>query len=91
MNLVLYYVYQQLGLGELKPTKITLKLVDRSVKVPRGVVEDIMVKVDNFVYPVDFVVLDIQPIANVGTQIPIILGRPFLATINAIINVRKVS
>ena len=82
-------MYQQLGLGELKPTKITLQLADRSVKVPRGVVEDILVKVDNFYYPIDFVVLDMQPLANVGTQILIILGRPFLAPINVIISVRN--
>ncbi|RVW61827.1 hypothetical protein CK203_065718 [Vitis vinifera] len=58
VNLLPYSVYKQLGLGELKPTAITLSLADRSVKIPRGVIEDVLVQVDNFYYPVDFVVLD---------------------------------
>ncbi|RVW26792.1 hypothetical protein CK203_099730 [Vitis vinifera] len=61
VNLLPYSVYKQLGLGELKPTAITLSLADRSVKIPRGE-------------------------ANL---VPIILGRPFLATSNAIINCRN--
>ena len=48
VNLLPYSVYKQLGLGELKPTTITLSLVDRSVKIPKGIVEDVLVKVDNF-------------------------------------------
>ena len=82
-------MYKQLGLGELKPTNITLSLADRSVKIPKGIVEDVMVKVDKFYYPVDFVVLDTEPIANGPNHVPIILGRPFLATANAIINCRN--
>ena len=58
VNLLPYSVYKQLGLGELKPTNITLSLADRSVKIPKGIVEDVLVKVDKFYYPVDFVVLD---------------------------------
>ncbi|RVW33951.1 Retrovirus-related Pol polyprotein from transposon 17.6, partial [Vitis vinifera] len=50
--------YKQLGLGGLKPTTMTLSLADRSVKIPRGVIEDVLVQVDKFYYPVDFVVLD---------------------------------
>ena len=48
VNLLPYSVYKQLGLGELKPTKITLPLVDRSVKIPKGIVEDVLVKVEKF-------------------------------------------
>ena len=82
-------MYKQLGLGELKPTNITLPLADRSVKIPKGIVEDVLVKVDNFYYPVDFLVLDTEPMAESTRQVPIILGRPFLATANAIINCRN--
>ena len=89
VNLLPYSVYKQLGLGELKPTNITLSLADRSVKIPKGIVEDVLVKVDKFYYPVDFVVLDTEPIANEPNHVPIILGRPFLATANAIINCRN--
>ena len=86
VNLMPHSVYKQLGLGELKPTSITLSLADRSVKIPKGIVEDVLVKIDNFYYPVDFVVLDTAPSSNESNHVPIILGRPFLATANAIIN-----
>nr|CAN61755.1 hypothetical protein VITISV_042022 [Vitis vinifera] len=89
VNLLPYSIYKQLGLGELKPTSITLSLVDRSVKIPRGMIEDVLVQVDKFYYPMDFVVLDTDPIAKGTNYIPIILGRPFLATSNAIINCRN--
>ena len=64
---------------------MTLQLADRSVKIPRGVVEDVLIKVDAFYFPVDFVVLDTEPTLNASTQIHVILGRPFLATSNALI------
>ncbi|WJZ92642.1 hypothetical protein VitviT2T_011627 [Vitis vinifera] len=89
LNLLPYSVYKQLGLGELKPTSITLSLADRSAKIPRGMIEDVLVQVDKFYYLVDFVVLDTDPVAKGTNCIPIILGRPFLATSNAIINCRN--
>ena len=89
VNLLPYSVYKQLGLGELKPTNITLSLTDRSVKIPKGIVEDVLVKVDKLYYPVDFVVLDTETIESGPNHVPIILGRPFLATANAIINCRN--
>ena len=89
VNLMPYSVYKKLGLGELKPTNITLSLADRSVKILKGIVEDVLVKIDKFYYPVDFVVLDTEPIATEPNHVPIILGRPFLATANAIINCRN--
>ena len=82
-------MYKQLGLGEVKPTNITLSLADRSVKIPKGIVEDVLVKVDKFYNLVDFVVLDTEPIENGLNHVPIILGRPFLATANVIINFRN--
>ena len=88
VNLLPYSVYVELGLGELEPTNITLQLADRSVKIPRGIVKDVLVQVDKFYFPVDFVVLDTQIVVNQGTQFPVILGRPFLATSNAIIHCR---
>ena len=89
VNLLPYSLYKQLGLGELKPTNITLSLADRSVKIPKGIVEDVLVKIDKFYYLVDFVVLDTKPIVNEPNHVPLILGRPFLATANAIINCRN--
>ena len=88
VNLLPYLIYVELGLGELEPTNITLQLADRSVKIPRGIMKDVLVQVDKFYFPVDFVVLDTQPVVNQGTQFPVILGRPFLATANAIMHCR---
>ena len=89
MNRMSYSVYKKLGVGELKPTNITLSLADRSVKIPKGIVEDVLLKIDKFYYPVDFVVLDTEPSPNEPNHVPIILGRPFMATANAIINCRN--
>ena len=90
VNLLPYLVYKQLGFGELKPTSITLSLVDRSIKIPKGTVEDVIIQVDKFYYyPVDFVVLDTEPVAVGTNYVPVILGRPFLATSNAVINCRN--
>ncbi|WKA10528.1 hypothetical protein VitviT2T_028094 [Vitis vinifera] len=72
-----------------KPTSITLSLADRSVKIPRGIIEDVLVRVDNFYYLVDFFVLDTDPLVKEANYVPIILGRPFIATSNAIINYRN--
>ena len=76
-------------MGELKPTSITLSLADRSIKIPKGTIEDVLIQVDKFYYPMDFVVLDTEPIAVGVNHVPIILGRPFLTTSNAIINFRN--
>nr|CAN78529.1 hypothetical protein VITISV_043798 [Vitis vinifera] len=89
VNLLPYYVYKQLGLGELKPTSIILSLADRSVKIPKGIIEDVLVQVDHFYHPVDFVVLDTDPFVKEANYVPIILGRPFVATSNEIINCRN--
>ena len=74
VNLLFYSVYVDLELGELEPANITLQLADRSVKLPRGIVKDVLVQVDKFYFPVDFVVLATQPVVNQGTQFPVILG-----------------
>ena len=89
VNLLPFSIYKQLGLGELKPTTITLSLADRSIKIPKGTVEDVLIQADKFYYLMDFVVLDTEPVAVGANHVPIILGRPFLATSNAIINCRN--
>ena len=86
VNLLPYSVYKQLGLGELKPTTITLSLADKSIKIPKGTVEEVLIQVDKFYYLVDFVVLDTKSVTVGTNSMPIILERPFLATSNAIIN-----
>ena len=82
-------MYEQLGLGELKPISIILQLGNGSVIVPKGVVEDVLVQVEKFYFSVDFIILDLHPISNANSQISVILGHPFLATSNALINCRS--
>ncbi|XP_076953320.1 uncharacterized protein LOC143627360 [Bidens hawaiensis] len=83
INLMSYSLYKKLELGELTPTRMSLSLADRSVKYPRGIIENLLVKVDKFVFSVDFVVLEME----VDEKVPIILGRPFLGTAKALIDV----
>ncbi|CAL8167574.1 unnamed protein product [Prunus armeniaca] len=73
----------RLGQGEIKPTSVILQLADRSVAYPRGIIEDLIIKVDNLYLPADFVVLDMDE----DMQTPIILGRPFMATARTLIDV----
>ena len=71
-----YTIFQKIGVGELKPTRMTLQLADTSVRLPLGIVEDVPVQVGNFFVPGDFVVMDMEE----DREVPIILGRPFLRT-----------
>ena len=89
VNLISFSIYQKLGLGELKPTSITLQLVDHSIRESRGIVEDVLVKIEQYYYPFDFIVLDYQPILHPSVHTPIILGRHFLTTTNALINCKN--
>ena len=84
--MLLFSVYQQLGLGDLSPTRVTIQLADRSIKVSKGEINDVLIRVGEFIYPVNFIVLETQPLSNSNhrAQTPVILGRPFLATANAI-------
>ena len=89
VNLLPYSVYVQLGLRVFQSTYMILQLVDKSMKVPRGIiVEDVLIKVDNFYFPIDFIVLNTEPVQNLESQISVILGWPFLAMDNSLINCR---
>ena len=85
INLMPLSIFKRLGLGEARPTTVTLHLADRSLKHPRGIIEDVLVKVGKFIFPADFIVLDMEE----DKEIPIILGRPFLATSRAMIDVQR--
>jgi hypothetical protein len=85
INLMPLSVFKQLGLPDPKPTSISLQLADRTITYPRGIVEDVLVKVDKLIFPADFVILDFEE----DKKIPIILGRPFLATGRTLIDVQK--
>ena len=85
INLIPLSIFRRLGLGEAHPTTITLQLVNRSLKHRREVIEDVLVKVDKFIFQAYFIVLDIEE----DKEIPIILGRPFLTTGRAMIDVQR--
>ncbi|XP_062114131.1 uncharacterized protein LOC133825164 [Humulus lupulus] len=71
INLMSLSIYRKLGLGEARPTTVTLQLADRSVKHPRGIIEDVLVKLDKFFSHADFIVLDMKE----DEDVPIILER----------------
>ena len=85
INLMPLAVVQRLSLGELTPTAVTLQMADRSMAQPEGILEDVLVKVGKFVFPMDFVVMKMEE----DTQVPLLLGRPFLATGATLIDVQK--
>ena len=70
INLMSLSMFRKLGLGEVKPTTISLQMVDRSLTFPRRIIEDVLVKVDKFIFPVDFMVLDMEE----DREILLILG-----------------
>ncbi|GKE28468.1 putative reverse transcriptase domain-containing protein, partial [Tanacetum coccineum] len=80
-----YSTFTSLGLGKLAPTKLIIELADRTVKSPKGIAENVLVRIDKFFFPVDFIVLDMPE----DIKIPLILGRPFLSNAHAKIDVFK--
>ncbi|XP_062104279.1 uncharacterized protein LOC133815456 [Humulus lupulus] len=78
-------VFRRLGLGEARPTTVTLQLAESSLTHPRCIIEDVLVKVDKFIFPTDFIVHDMEE----DEDVPIILGRSFLAIGQALIDVKK--
>ncbi|XP_058774549.1 uncharacterized protein LOC131648836 [Vicia villosa] len=77
-------ICEKLNLGELRPTRMSLQLADRSVKYPRGMLANIPIRVGQFYIPINLIIMDIQEDSNIH----IILGRPFLVTAGAIIDVK---
>ena len=84
-----YSIYNQLGLRDQKPTHVELQLAARSIKKPKGIIEDVLVQIDKFYYPVDYLVIDTYFRVDLDSMVPLILGRLFLATANANINCRN--
>ncbi|GKD52686.1 putative reverse transcriptase domain-containing protein [Tanacetum coccineum] len=77
--------YLNLGLGELAHTKLTVELADTTVKYPKGIVENVLVGIGKFIFPVDFIILDMLE----DIKVSLILGRPFWSTVRAKIDVYK--
>ncbi|GKA37962.1 reverse transcriptase domain-containing protein [Tanacetum coccineum] len=82
IHLLPHFVYKKLGLRALTPTRMTLELANRSITHPMGIAKDVVVRVDGFTFLTDFVVVNFEP----DPRVPIILGRPFLRTAKALID-----
>ena len=75
-NLIPLSIFKKLGIGHMKPTVVTLQLVDQFLTQPERQIKDILVRVDKFIFLADFIILDCEA----DKEVPIILGQPFLAT-----------
>ncbi|XP_070037386.1 uncharacterized protein [Nicotiana tomentosiformis] len=80
-----FSIFRKLELGKMKNTIVSLQLADSSTKNAKGIIENVLVQVDKFVFPVEFIVLEMEE----NSDVPLILGRPFLATGRAIIDVHQ--
>ncbi|XP_040369382.1 uncharacterized protein LOC121051265 [Rosa chinensis] len=89
INLMPYSIYESLGIGEIRPIAISLQMADRSVVYPRGVVENVLVKVQDLILPADFIILDMEEAPLHEKELPIILGRAFMATAGTKIDVKE--
>ncbi|XP_020417999.1 uncharacterized protein LOC109948709 [Prunus persica] len=87
INLMPFSVFESLNLGELKKTSVSIQLADRSIKYPKGVLEDVLVKVNELIFPTDFLVLEMEEVPIPGKDLPLILGRPFMRTARTKIDV----
>ncbi|GJV27545.1 retrovirus-related pol polyprotein from transposon TNT 1-94, partial [Tanacetum coccineum] len=85
VSVIPFSTYLNLGLGELAHTKLTVELAYRIVKYPKGIAKNLLVGIDKFGFPVDFIILDMPE----DVKVPLILRRPFLSTAHAKIDVFK--
>ncbi|XP_006604992.1 uncharacterized protein LOC114398503 [Glycine soja] len=85
INLMPFSICKRIGELEIMPTRMTLQLAGKSITRPYGVIEDVLVKVQHFTFPIDFVVMDIEE----DSEIPLILGRPFMLTASCVVDMGK--
>lgn len=85
INLMPLFVFKKLGLGAPKPTTMSLLMVDCTVKKPIGVLQDVLVKLESFIFPVDFVILNCE----FDFEVHIILRRPFLGIVCALVDMES--
>ena len=85
INLMPYSLYAKLSIETLKPTKMSVRLADRAFQYPVWMAENMLVEVGKFTFPVDFVILEMEE----DSKVPLILGRPFLHTADAMIRVKQ--
>ncbi|KAA3466133.1 Retrovirus-related Pol polyprotein from transposon opus [Gossypium australe] len=85
INLMPFFINEEIGIGDVKNTRVILVLTNRSSVQPKEVLEDVLVKLYRFIIPADFVILDFEE----DCEMPILLGRPFLSTSRSTIDLEK--
>ncbi|GJZ32083.1 ribonuclease H-like domain-containing protein [Tanacetum coccineum] len=85
VSVIPFSTYTNLGLGILSHIRLTIELTDTIIKQPRGIAENVLVKISKFIFPIDFIILDIPK----DDDVSLILGRPFLSTAHSKIDVYK--
>ncbi|XP_070029443.1 uncharacterized protein [Nicotiana sylvestris] len=83
INLIPYSIFKTLGIDQPRATSMRLQMADRTMKRSLGIIDDVLVRVDKFILLADFVILDCE----VDYEVPIILGRPFLAILKTLVDV----
>ncbi|GJV00658.1 zinc knuckle CX2CX4HX4C containing protein [Tanacetum coccineum] len=83
ISIMPFSMYKRLGKGKLKPINMLIEMADNTKCMPKGIVENLLIKIDKFIFPVDFVILDMVE----DIRMPIILGRPLLATVHAQVDI----
>ncbi|CAL9019488.1 unnamed protein product, partial [Prunus brigantina] len=89
INLMPYHVYEKLNLGELQATTVSIQLADRTIRYPKGILEDVLVNVEGLILPADFLVLEMEEAPIPNNELPLIFGRPFMATAKTKIDVEQ--
>ncbi|GJX75510.1 zinc knuckle CX2CX4HX4C containing protein [Tanacetum coccineum] len=85
ISIMPFSMYKRLGIGKLETIKMNIKLADNSKYIPKGIVRNLLIKIDKFILPIDFIILDVL----VDYRMPVILGRPLLTTAHAKVDVFK--
>lgn len=85
VNLMPYSFFKKLDLPEPRTVRMVIHFANKTMTFPIGICEDLLVKVDQFVFPANFIVLDMEE----DEQVPIILGRPFLSTARALVDIKE--
>ncbi|GJR47144.1 hypothetical protein Tco_1315247, partial [Tanacetum coccineum] len=85
ISIMPFSMYKRLGIGKLEPINMLIEMADNTKCAPKGIVENLLIKIDKFIFPVDFAILDMVE----DIRMPIILGRPLLATAHAQVDIFK--
>ncbi|GJR57467.1 hypothetical protein Tco_1499629 [Tanacetum coccineum] len=87
ISIMPFSMYKRLGIGKLRPINMVIEMADNTKCTPKGIVENPLIKIDRFIFPIDFVILDMVE----DNRMPIILGRPLLATAHAKVDIFRKS